>query len=58
MGYQHIKVPAAGERIVSGHDGSLNVPTRPIVPFIEGDGIGVGITPVMRWIELRSTQAP
>ncbi len=50
MGYQHIKVPADGERIVSGHDGSLNVPARPIVPFIEGDGIGVDITPVMQQV--------
>jgi isocitrate dehydrogenase len=44
----HIQVPADGEKIILNSDGSLNVPNRPIVPFIEGDGIGVDITPVMR----------
>ncbi len=47
MGYQHIKVPAEGEKISVNTDLSLNVPDRPIIPFIEGDGIGVDITPVM-----------
>ncbi|MFT5605912.1 MAG: isocitrate dehydrogenase [Paracoccaceae bacterium] len=47
MGYQHIKVPAEGEKISVNTDFSLNVPDRPIIPFIEGDGIGVDITPVM-----------
>ena len=47
MGYQHIKVPAEGEKISVNADLSLNVPDRPIIPFIEGDGIGVDITPVM-----------
>ncbi len=47
MGYEHIKVPAAGARISSNADGSLQVPDNPIIPFIEGDGIGVDITPVM-----------
>jgi isocitrate dehydrogenase len=47
MGYQHIKVPTAGEKITVNADLSLNVPDRPIIPFIEGDGIGVDITPVM-----------
>ena len=42
-----IKVPA-GEKIAVNADRSLRVPARPIVPFIEGDGIGVDITPVMR----------
>jgi isocitrate dehydrogenase len=46
--YQHIQVPAAGEKITVNQDFSLNVPDRPIVPFIEGDGTGVDITPVMR----------
>jgi len=50
MGYQHIQVPATGERISLSGDGSLNVPTRPIVPFIEGDGIGVDITPAMQQV--------
>ena len=43
----HIKVPA-GDKITVNTDGSLRVPARPIIPFIEGDGIGVDITPVMR----------
>ena len=47
MGYQHIKVPAEGEKISVNADLSLNVPDRPIIPFIEGDGIGIDITPVM-----------
>ena len=47
MGYQHIKVPAEGEKISVNADLSLNVPDRPIIPFIEGDGIGMDITPVM-----------
>jgi isocitrate dehydrogenase len=48
MGYQHITVPANGERIAVNDDYSLNVPDKPIIPFIEGDGIGVDITPVMK----------
>ncbi|MBK9663114.1 MAG: NADP-dependent isocitrate dehydrogenase [Nitrosomonas sp.] len=46
--YQHIKVPTEGEKIQVNDDNSLNVPDNPIIPFIEGDGIGVDITPVMR----------
>ncbi len=48
MAYQHITVPESGERITVNEDFSLNVPDRPIIPYIEGDGIGVDITPVMR----------
>ncbi len=48
MGYQHLEVPSNGEKIQVGEDGSLRVPDHPIIPFIEGDGIGVDITPVMR----------
>jgi isocitrate dehydrogenase len=49
MNYQHIKIPAAGEKItVNPSNLTLNVPQQPIIPFIEGDGIGVDITPVMR----------
>jgi len=44
----HIQKPAAGEKITVNADASLNVPDRPIIPFIEGDGTGVDITPVMR----------
>lgn len=47
MGYQHIKLPETGSKITVNSDFSLNVPAQPIIPFIEGDGIGVDITPVM-----------
>lgn len=46
--YQHIKIPAAGKKIEVNSDNTLNVPNNPIIPFIEGDGIGIDITPVMR----------
>ncbi|WP_292993278.1 NADP-dependent isocitrate dehydrogenase [Nitrosomonas sp.] len=46
--YQHIRIPSDGERIQVNDDNSLNVPDNPIIPFIEGDGIGVDITPVMQ----------
>ena len=45
--YQHIKVPQGGEKITVNADFSLNVPDQPIIPYIEGDGTGVDITPVM-----------
>lgn len=45
--FQHIKVPAEGIKITVNSDFSLNVPDNPIVPYIEGDGTGVDITPVM-----------
>jgi len=45
--YQHIKVPAEGTKITVNADMSLNVPDQPIIPFIEGDGTGGNITPVM-----------
>lgn len=45
--YQHIKVPATGDKITVNSDTSLNVPDHPVIPFIEGDGTGVDITPVM-----------
>ncbi len=48
MGYQHIRVPPTGTKIKAAADGSLTVPKNPIIPFIEGDGIGVDITPVMK----------
>ena len=43
-----IIVPALGEKITVNNDNTLNVPNRPIIPFIEGDGIGVDITPPMQ----------
>lgn len=45
--YQHIVVPNDGEIITANSDLSLNVPDSPVIPFIEGDGIGADITPVM-----------
>ncbi|MDQ8040196.1 MAG: NADP-dependent isocitrate dehydrogenase [Rickettsiella sp.] len=48
MPYQHIKIPSQGEKITVNTDFSLNVPHQPIIPFIEGDGIGIDITPVMK----------
>lgn len=47
MGYQHIKVPTQGKKISVNKNLTLNVPDQPIIPFIEGDGIGVDISPVM-----------
>ena len=46
MGYKNISVPA-GEKISVNSDFSLNVPNNPIIPYIEGDGIGVDVTPPM-----------
>lgn len=46
MGYQKIEVPA-GEKITVDAKGTLTVPNNPIIPFIEGDGIGVDVTPPM-----------
>lgn len=48
MGYQKIVVPVDGSKITVNADLSLNVPNNPIIPFIEGDGIGVDITPTMK----------
>jgi isocitrate dehydrogenase len=47
MGYKHIQVPSEGDKITVNEDFSLNVPDNPIIPYIEGDGIGVDISPVM-----------
>ena len=47
MGYQKIQVPAVGDKITVNADMSLNVPNNPVIPYIEGDGIGVDISPVM-----------
>ncbi len=43
MSVSHIKVPAEGQKIVAGQP----TPNNPIIPYIEGDGIGVDISPVM-----------
>ncbi|WP_291588684.1 NADP-dependent isocitrate dehydrogenase [Comamonas sp. UBA7528] len=46
--YQHIQVPPAGQNITVNADQTLNVPDQPIIPFIQGDGVGVDVSPVMR----------
>jgi isocitrate dehydrogenase len=46
--YKHIQIPAQGQAISLNADKSLNVPFNPIIPFIEGDGTGVDISPVMQ----------
>jgi len=45
--YQHITIPEGGQKITVNADGSLNVPANPVIPYIEGDGTGADITPVM-----------
>jgi isocitrate dehydrogenase len=45
--YKHIKVPEGGQKITVNADYSLNVPDQAIIPYIEGDGTGFDITPVM-----------
>ncbi len=49
MSFDKITVPA-GEKITVNADNSLNVPNQPVVPFIEGDGIGVDVTPAMKTV--------
>lgn len=44
---EHIKVPTTGQKITVNKNYTLDVPDQPIVPYIEGDGTGVDITPVM-----------
>jgi isocitrate dehydrogenase len=45
--YQHVTVPSGGQKITVNKDFSLKVPDQPIIPYIEGDGTGMDITPVM-----------
>jgi len=47
MSYTKITPPSVGETITRSADGTLNIPNNPIIPFIEGDGIGIDITPAM-----------
>jgi len=47
MSYTKITPPTVGQTITRGADGKLNIPNNPIIPFIEGDGIGIDITPAM-----------
>ena len=48
MAYQHIQIPPDADPITVDANGVLSVPDHPIIPFLEGDGIGVDITPVMQ----------
>jgi isocitrate dehydrogenase len=45
--YQKVKVPAVGQKITVDENNVLTVPSNPIIPYIEGDGTGADITPVM-----------
>ena len=47
MHYDLINVPEDGDAITINPDHSINVPSSPIIPYLEGDGIGVDVTPVM-----------
>jgi isocitrate dehydrogenase len=47
MRYDHIEVPSQGEPIALNADASLCVPDLPIIPYVEGDGIGIDVSPVM-----------
>jgi isocitrate dehydrogenase len=49
MSYNKIKLPLTGEKIILGNDG-IEVPNNPIIPFIEGDGIGIDISPTMKTV--------
>jgi isocitrate dehydrogenase len=48
MAYEKIQIPAGGSKIGVNPDNSLSVPDRPIIPYIEGVGIGIDISPVMK----------
>jgi isocitrate dehydrogenase len=50
MAFEKINVPAQGEKITANADHTLNVPDQPIIPYIEGDGIGIDVTPPMRTV--------
>ncbi|QFU00947.1 Isocitrate dehydrogenase [NADP] [Halomonas sp. THAF5a] len=47
MGFNKIVVPESGQKITANADHTLNVPNNPIIPYIEGDGIGIDVTPAM-----------
>ena len=47
MQYEHIVVPPNGRKITINTDLSLKVPDKPIIPYIEGDGIGIDVTPAL-----------
>ena len=43
MSYEKIVIPSDGEPITISEKGKLKVPNNPIIPFIEGDGIGLSL---------------
>src|ERR1700745_1119012 len=47
MQYEHIVFPSHGQKSIINTDLSLKVPDKPIIPYIEGDGIGIDVTPAM-----------
>ena len=47
MEFKHIEIPKEGQKIQYDASGNLTIPDNPIIPFIEGDGIGSDITPAM-----------
>ena len=48
MIYEKMSMPADGQAITMNTDFTLNVPDFPVIPFVEGDGIGIDVTPVMQ----------
>ena len=46
--FEHVQIPKNGSQIQFDDAGKLLVPNNPIIPFIQGDGIGLDITPVMQ----------
>jgi len=50
MDTSNLQIPPSGEKITIDEAGVLHVPNHPIIPFIEGDGIGVDITPAMKFV--------
>jgi isocitrate dehydrogenase len=47
MSYQNIALPSEGQKITVNDNNAINVPNNPIIPYIEGDGIGVDVSPAM-----------
>ena len=45
---QQVKIPNVGQKITVNANYTLTVPDQPIIPYLEGDGIGIDITPVMK----------
>ena len=58
MAFDKIEIPAEGDKITVNGDFSLNVPDQPIIPIIEGDGIGVDVSPVMQKVVDAAVEKP